>query len=227
MNKVAIFWDLATGFLVAIDLAAPTLGQIVGRWLREHLPKPEDTANPLQIKTFILNLCLTIFPLLILISFAVSKDMSRGAVSQWSTVGLFILGIIIGVSINFALTFTVLVARRIYLHRHRTTTYTLDKPIFSSETSAQEASLLLWIWSASMILGILALFLIRFATGTYAFLAAPILTFVLTFWVFPTATLWTHSFTKYVTANPEKPYYALARMGLLIFVISKIVALIM
>jgi len=227
MDKVAIFWDLATGLLIAIDIAAPNIGHIVGNWLIKHLPNPEDTVNPLQIKTLIVNLCLTIFPLSILVSYAMSKAMITGAAFQWSLVGLFTLGIVIGVSINITLTSAVLLIRRIVLHRHRTTTYILEEPIFSSQTYSHEASMLLWIWSASMVLGILALFLLGFATGIYSFLAAPILTFVITFWVFPTAMLWTHSFVKYVTANPRKPYYALARIGLLIFVISKVVAFIM
>lgn len=72
MDKVAIFYDLISGFLVAIDVAAPSFGQNVGMWLMRRLPRPNDTVNPLQARTLLLNLFLTFLPLLILISFAIS-----------------------------------------------------------------------------------------------------------------------------------------------------------
>lgn len=226
MDKVAIFYDLISGFLVAIDVAAPSLGQNIGKWLMRRLPRPDDTVNPLRARTFLLNLFLTLLPLSILVSFAISKDTSAGATFQWSTVGLFVLGVIIGVLVISMLSLAILWLRRAYTRRHGTITFVLDTPIFSSHTSAQDATLLGVIWSFFLILGTLALLLLRFATGTRVFLAAPILTFVLTVWVLPTAMLWNRSFTNYVAANPEKPYYALARIGLLIFVISKIIYLI-
>lgn len=226
MEKVAVFWDLISGLLVAIDVAAPSWGKSVGEWLIRQLPSPEDTVNPLRIRTFRLNLFLTLLPLSILISFTISKDTSAGATFPWSTLCLFVLGVIIGVIVIFMLSLATLWLRRTYNRRHGTTTYVMDTPIFSSSTSAQDATLLGVMWSFFLISGTLALFLLRFATGTRVFLAAPILTFVLTVWILPTAMLWNRSFTKYVAANPEKPYYALARIGLLVFVISKIIYLI-
>ena len=227
MDKVAVFYDLIAGFLVAIDVAAPSFGQSIGKWLIGQLPRPDDTVNALRVKTFLLNLFLTLLPLSILISFAISKDISAGATFSWSTVGLFALGVIAGVTVIFVVSLASLWLRRTYNRRHGTTTFVLDTAIFSSPTSAQDATLLGVIWSFFLIFGTFALLLLRFATATRVFLAAPILTFVLTVWVLPTAMLWNRSFVKYVAANPEKPHYALARIGLLVFVISKVVYLTM
>jgi hypothetical protein len=227
MDKVAVFYDLISGFLVAIDIAAPSLGQKFGKWLMKRLPRPDDTINPLQARTLLLTLFLALLPLLVLISFAVSKDIGADNTFHWSTVGLFILGVIFGVTFILIVSFVSLWIRRAYARRHGTTAFVLDTPIFSSPTSEQDAALLGMIWPFFLVLGILALLLLRFATGTRVILAGPILTFVLTLWVFPTAMLWNRSFANYVTANPEKPEYALARIGLLIFIISKIVYLIM
>jgi hypothetical protein len=225
MDKVAIFFDLLSGFLVTIDVAAPSWGQKTGSWLMRQLPGSDDTVNPLRPRTFLVNLFLTLLLLSILIFFAIAKDTSAGTTFSWSTVVLFYLGICVGVIIISMLSLAVFWLRRRYTRRHGTTKFVLDKPVFSSPTSAQDATLLAVIWSIFLILGALALFLLRFATGTRVFLAGPILTFVLTLWVLPTAMLSNRSFVNYVTANPEKPHYALARIGLLIFVISKIVYL--
>lgn len=191
------------------------------------MPSPDDTLNPLQFKTFIWNIFLTVLPIAILVSFAISKDISAGAIFNWPTVGLFILGMIIGVIITLTITTIILLAYRIYHQRHGATKFMLDKPIFILPTSKQEASLLRYIWFPFMILGLLPLLLIGLLGGMSEFLVAPILTFVLVLWVLPTVTLWARSFTKYVSANPQKPYYALARMGVLIFVISKIVVIVL
>ena len=226
MDKVAVFFDLISGLLVAIDVAAPSWGKRAGEWLIRQLPNLDDTVNPLRRRTFLLNLFLTLLPLSILISFAISKDVSAGAAFPWSTVGLFALGVIIGVVVISVLSLAILVLRRMYNRRHGTTDYVLDRPIFSSPTSAQDASFLGVMWAFFLILGTLALLLLRFAADTRVFLAAPILALILTVWVLPTAMLWNRSFARYVAANPERPYYALARTGLLIFVISKIIYLV-
>lgn len=227
MDKVAICFDLLSGFLVAVDIAAPSWGQKIGKWLMRRLPGPNDTINPLQARTLLATLFLTLLTLLILISFAISKDLGAGTTFQWSMVGLFILGVISGIIFILIVAVVILWLRRTYARRHATTTFVLDTPIFSSPTSKQDADLLRRIWPFFLILGILALLLLRFATEARVFLAGPILTFILTVWVFPTAMLWSQSFTNYVTSNPEKPGYALARIGLLIFIISKVVHLIM
>ncbi len=226
MDKLAIIYDLISGLLVSIDIIAPSLGQSMGKWLIRRLPESDDAVNPLKFRTFSLNLFLTLLPLSILVSFAIAKDMGTGATFQWSMVGLFSLGVIVGVPVVSILSLVILWLRRIYNRRRQTTTFVLDTPIFSPRTSAQDATLLALIWTFSLILGTLTLLLLRFATGENVFLAAPILTFVFTVWFLSTAMLWNRSFAKYISANPEKPYYTLARIGLLIFVLSKIVYLI-
>ena len=224
MDKLAAFYDLISGLLVAIDVAAPSLGQHLGKWLIGRLPSADDTVNPLRLKTFRLSLFLALLPLSIIISFAIFKD--NGATFRWSTVGLLAIGVAIAVIVIFALSLAILQVRRHYNRRHGTTTYMLDKPIFSVPTSAQDATLLGVIWLVFLISGTLALLLLRFATGARVFLAAPILALVLTFCFLPTAMLWNRSLAKSAAANPEKPYYTLARIGLLIFVISKIIYLV-
>lgn len=227
MDRLAVVYDLVSVTLVAIDVAAPSFGQRIGKWLIMRLPSQHDAVNPLQPRTLVVNLFLTIIPLSILISFAISKDTGAGATFRWSTVGLFVLGVIAGVILIVVLSLASLWLRRTYNRRRGTTAYVLDTPAFASHTTAQDATLLGVIWLFFLILGILALLLLRFATGTRFLLTAPILTFVLTLWVLPTAMLLNRSFVGYVSANPENPYYALARIGLLIFVISKIVYLMM
>jgi len=227
MDKVAAVYDLIAGLLVAIDVVAPSRGQTAGKWLIERLPRLDDTVNPLKVRTFLVNLFLTILTLVILTSFAISKDMRAGTPFPWSTVGLFVIGVVISVIFISVLSLIILGLRGIWNRRHGTTTYVLNKPIFSSPTTAQDATLLGMLWLSFLILGVLALLLLRFATGTRTFLAPPILTFVLTCWVLPTAMLGNRLFVKYVASNPEKPYYALARIGLLIFIISKFIYIIL
>jgi hypothetical protein len=142
MDKVAAVYDLIAGLLVAIDVVAPSWGQTAGKWLIEKLPRLDDTVNPLKVRTFLVNLFLTILTLVILISFAMSKDIRVGTPFPWSTVGLFVIGVIIGVIFIFVLSLVILGLRRIWNRRHGTTTYMLNKPIFSSSISAQDATLL-------------------------------------------------------------------------------------
>lgn len=226
MDKVAVFFDLISGFLVTIDIAAPSWGQKFSRWLGKQLPRSDDTVNPLRLRTFLQNVFMTFLALLILISYAISKDISAGAPFQWSTVGLFLIGVIVGIFTIFILSIGIQWARRVYCRRHGATEYELDNPIFSSPTSQQDANLLTMIWPFFIVLGMLTLLLLRFATGTRMFLAPITLTLVLTIFILPTVMLSSRFFTNYIVANPEKPHYALARIGLIIFVISKIIYLV-
>ena len=223
MDKAAVFYDLIAGFLLTINISAPTWGRKFDKWLGKWLPRSDDAVNPLRLRTFLLNVFVTLLMLLILISYAISKDISASAPFQWSTVGLFLIGVIVGIFTIFILSLGIQWARRAYGRRQGTTKYDLDKPIFSSPTSQQDANLLTMIWPFSMILGMITLLLLRFATGARIFLAPIILTFVLTISILPTVMLSSRFFTNYLTTNPAKPHYALARIGLIIFVISKIV----
>ena len=223
MEKVAAFYDLISGLLVAIDIVAPSWGNSVGEWLTRRLSSLDDTVNQIRARTLLSNLPLTLLPILILISFVISKSMSPGVSFPWSTVGLFGLGVAIGVIVIFVVSLVALWLRRTYSRRYGTTPYLLHTPLFSSPTSAQEATRLYVIWSFFLVAGTCALLLLRLVTDARVFLVAPILAFVLTVWVFPTAMLWNRSLVRYIAANPQRPHYALARIGLLIFVISKVI----
>jgi hypothetical protein len=217
MDKVAACCDLIAGFLVAIDIAAPSSGQAVGKWLIKRLPELNETVDLSNVKTFRLSLLFIIPTLAILTFFAIFKDMRAGTTSLWPTVGLFFIGMVIGVIFIFVLSRVISKLRRIYNCRHGTTT-----------TSSQDDTLLLGVIVLIWFFGVLAFLLLRFATGTRTFLAAPILTFVFTCWVLPAAVLWNRYFVKHhVTPTLEKPCYALARIGLLIFAISKLIYIIL
>lgn len=225
MDKVATFWDLISGLLVTIDVVAPSSGQRAGKWLIARLPQSKDMLNPLHRRTFCLNLLLTLLLLTIMVSFAMSKGQSTGDIFQWSTVGWFTLGVFLGIVVVYLSMATILWRRRINIRRRRITSSILDEPIVPSHTSSEEATPLGAIWVCFLVLGITVLPLLHFATDTRVFLAAMISTFVITIWVLPTAMLSARSLINYFAANSEKPFYALARIGLLIFVASKIIEL--
>lgn len=199
--------DLVAGLLFAVDFLFPTsVGERAGKWLVSLLPKKADTLKPLKPKTFRMNALLTCMAVVGLVVWAIVKGESSTLQMIQDTIG-FVVGLVVGVIVVTSITFG------------------FEKLLMRFRPESNSSLIWPLTFVASVVLGCISLYALRLATGELSVLAAPIVTFVLTLWILPCAIGYAGFIRGYIDATPEKPVYALSRIGLLIFVASKIIEL--
>ena len=209
MTNLTTTLDLIAGICMALDFIFPKVGEQIGRWLISQLPDKDEVQDPLHRKTVRFNVVVTLFILALIIAWAVAKDTGVYTTSQyWGTIGLFTLGSLFG---SILITILALILKK------------LGKYIHTLQTGA-DLSYVMWLVGFAVMLS--ALFLVSNLTtrGLIVFIA-PTATFLLTVVILPTAMMSAPSTRKFLDATPRKRIYAIARMGLIIFVASKIIEL--
>ena len=207
--KLTTILDLIAGICMALDFLFPKVGEPAGRWLVRQLPDKHEVLDPLHPKTIRFNVIVTFFVLALIIAWAVAKDAGTSTTPQlWGTIGLFAIGSAMGATLITILALT--------LNK-------LGKYIYILKTGSQ---LSYFMWLIGFAVMILALYLVSsLATKGMIVFITPTATFILTVVILPTAMMSAPSVRQFIDATPRKRVYAIARIGLIIFVTSKIIEL--
>ncbi len=207
MIKTAIILDLISGLFFAIDYLFPKkVGDKIGRWLVSLLPEKGHANNPLSRKTLRFNAIVTCITIICFVIWAMVKD--PGTYNVWQIVksaGLYSVGLLLGVGFYIAMP--------LLLNK-------LPKRIRPSDGYS--------IIGITWLIAIMAYFVFIFSLKSLAAhvnVLAPALIFIITISVLLMVMIVAEPIRRYVDATPNKRVYAISRIGLVLFIVSKIIEL--
>ncbi len=210
MTTLTTILDLIAGLCVAADFLFPNrIGEKAGRWLVQQLPTKDEVVNPFHRRTILFNATITFVILSLLVAWAIAKDAGVYTTSQvWRSVGLFALGFVIGVILMTSLAFLF----------YKTGKY-LKILVTESEVNP-------FIWFVSFFIMYLSLLLASsLATKGITEVMTPTATFILAVMILPTSMLSAPSVLRFIDSTPNKRAYTIARIGLVLFIASRVMIL--
>lgn len=210
MTTLTTILDLIAGLCVAADFFFPNkIGEKAGKWLVQQLPTKNEVINPLHRRTILFNATITFIILFLLVAWAIARDTGVYTTSQvWLSVGLFALGIVIGVVLMTSLAFLF---------------YKIGK-YFKIIVTESEVNPFTWFVSI-FIMYFSLLLAARLATIGIAEVMTPAATFMLAVMILPTSMLSAPSVLRFIDSTPNKRVYAIARIGLVLFIASRVMVL--
>jgi len=210
MTTLTTFLDLIAGLCVAADFLFPNrIGEKAGKWLVKQLPTKTEVINPLHRKTILFNAVITVFVLTLLVAWAIAKDPGVYTTREvWLSIGLFTIGIVFGVILMTSLTLVFYkIGRRFHIVEN-------------------ESELSTFIWLVSFIIMYYSLLLAaNLAAKGLTLFMTPTATFILAVVILPTSMLSSSRVLRFIDATPHKRVYAIARIGLIIFIASRVMIL--
>jgi len=209
MSKWLIILDFISGLFFAVDFLFPEkIGKRLGDWLVKQLPEKDEARNPVRWKTIRFNIAVTLFVFALIIVWDMAKNAGEYTALQAATeVGWFAIGSFIAVLLATLIAFAI----------NKLGSY------FQSESE-----LIRFTWQFTFIISFVVSLavlknVLRLATGELTFLAAPILSFILTLPIFPVVMMYATWIRQFIDLTPGKKVYAFSRIGLIIFIASKII----
>lgn len=205
MIKAAIILDLISGLFFAVDfLFPPSIGRSIGNWLVSLLPEKGKENEPLAKKTLKFNIIVSCLAVVGIVIWAMVVD--PGDYSAWQVVKsaiLYSVGLIVG--IIFCIFVPIILNKLPKNLRPRT-----------------GRGIIIATWIIGMIIMFVIILALNFIAVNISILA-PILIFVISVSMILIVMMSAKTIRKYVDATPNKRVYAISRIGLILFIISKII----